>query len=66
MQWNYKVPSNRHGEPQPACVLLESELDGLEHYFLHWSLSDDSSPTVVCKVRTQDTVLDMQSQSESF
>jgi len=36
-------------EPQPRCILLESQLESLKHHFVHWNLSGPT-PTVKCQV----------------
>ena len=36
-------------EPQPRCILLESQLESLKHHFVHWNLSGPT-PIVQCQV----------------
>lgn len=46
IQYNVTISASRE-QPQPNCILLESQLKGLRNYFVHWSLSE---PTVFCEV----------------
>ena len=42
-QYELTVPDRSRVEPQPRCILLESQLESLKHHFLYWNLS---GPTV--------------------